>query len=113
MDYNILNNIEAYFHTLFNASSQSIFLPPIIESSQHIHSIIVLYQILEIITNRNNGTLRSKILFDSLNLIIIIKCREFTNNYNTDNFIYSFNYYIQNLLNNQHVNLNYNNSMQF
>ena len=97
-DYNILNNIDTNFYLLFKESTQYIFIPPNINNNYDYQLMIIIYQMIEIYYNKDMS-LRNKILYDLLIILITKKCKEFTNNnYHTNNFIYSFNQYINTLI---------------
>lgn len=109
-NYNLLNNINNNFNKLFTMCKNGItYTPLLFNSSYDIDALIVLNQIVDIILQTRTNSTKSMLLGSTLNQIIIIKCREFTEkfpwNSNLDNFIASFYTYINNVIDSEyHMN---------
>jgi hypothetical protein len=114
-NYTLLKNINENFDKLFSGCKNGVlFTPPLFDCSSDIESLIVLNQIIDIILQTNghrltqledpNSKKLTKLLSDTLNQIITIKCKEFIMKYpwdnNLDSFLTSFYEYINNTLNN-------------
>lgn len=103
----ILNHINTHFHKLFiNCTDAHTFIPPTFNNTNDIDTLITLYQIINIIsTQRLSPNLSNTILYQVLVQIINIKCKEHVEqstswNKNVDNFISSFEKYINSLIKN-------------
>ena len=92
-NWRILHNINNNFSKLFlECTNGIIFIPPTFTMSKEIDALIILNQIADIMSNKENI-----ILNQTLSRIIFIKCKEFTEiyfNVNSDNFRESFINYI-------------------
>lgn len=102
---NLLNNISTNFSKLFKECQDgNIFVPPVFNTSSDIDTLIVLYQILHVLCcRRTNPTPENIILYQSLNQIVNIKCKEYVEqsvswNKNLDNFISTFETYINRII---------------
>jgi hypothetical protein len=102
--YNLLTNINLNFHKLFTSCKDGVtYIPLQFESSNDTESLIVLSQLLELMYYiRNTNDFSSKLTRTVLHHIITVKCKEFVAtipwNNNFDNFIKSFEDYLNKLL---------------
>jgi hypothetical protein len=103
----LLNSISNNFNKLLKeCQNGNTFLPPVFNTTSDIDSLIVLYQILDIICNRRlHPTASNIILYQTLVQIINIKCKEYveqatTWNKNLEGFILTFDNYVNTMVDN-------------
>jgi hypothetical protein len=101
----ILNNINLNFHKLFiECKDGSVFIPPMFNKTSDIDSLIILYQILDIMCNKRLfSNVSNVILYQVLVQIINIKCKEHVEQYwnkNVENFIATFERYLNSIVEN-------------
>lgn len=106
--YTVLYNINANFNKLFAASRDGItYVPLKFESSNDTEGLIVLSQILELMTYiRHTHDVSGKLTRSTLYHIITTRCKEFVETTpwpsNYDNFIKSFEDYLNKLVDELH-----------
>lgn len=101
--YKLLNNIQINFNKLFSNCVDGITYTPLkFEVSSDIDSLLVLYQLTDVICYiKQHKDVSTNLLHRVLYQIITIKCKEFVDtkswNSNYNNFVASFEEYLNKL----------------